>query len=122
MAAAQTKVTIVGGDPVIGEVLEVLLQAAGYLARFLSEPAIDEPGELLLGCQLLIIAPTLSAERRKALLDTVLNPMVPVKIPIVELLPANGGGQHVQGEHTVLWPCSIEELKRAINGALLDQG
>jgi hypothetical protein len=122
MAAAQSKVTIVGGDPVIGEVLEVLLQAAGYLARFLSEPAIDELGELLAGCQLLIIAPTLSAERREALIDIMLSSVTPVKIPILELLPANGGEQHLQGEHTVLWPCPIEELKRAIDDVLLAQG
>jgi hypothetical protein len=118
---SRAKVAIVGGDPVLGGALEVLLQAAGYRARFLSVPVVDKPDELLAGFQLLIVAPALSAERRKALLDVILNPTAPVKIPVLELLPANGGEQHVRGKRAVLWPCPMEGLKRAID-ALLEEG
>jgi hypothetical protein len=121
MSTAHTRVTIIGGDPIVGEALEVLLQAAGYCARFLPEYVMDELGGLLADSQLLLIAPVLSAERRKDLLEIMLSPTTPVNIPVLELLPANGG-QHLQGEHSVLWPCSGEELKRAIDALLLDRG
>lgn len=106
----------------MGEALEALLQAAGYRTRFLPESVMDELlGELLADSQLLLVAPVLSAKRRKALLEMMLSPMMPVNIPVLQLLPANGG-QHLQGEHIVLWPCSGEELKRAIDALLLDRG
>ena len=121
MSTAHTKVAIIGGDPVVGEALEALLQAAGYRTRFLPESVMDELlGALLADSQLLLVAPVLSARRRKALLEMVLSPMMPVTIPVLQLLPANGG-QHHQGEHTVLWPCSGEELERAIEVLLLDR-
>ena len=122
MTTAPTKEAIIGGDPIVGEALEVLLQAAGYRPRFLPETVMDEilMGELLADSQLLLVAPVLSAKRRKALLEMKLSPTTPVDIPVLELLPANGG-QHLQGS-TVLWPCSGEELKRAIDALLLDRG
>jgi len=119
MTGARTKVIIVGGDPVIGRSLEVLLQAAGYRTLFLSEPVVGKLGEPLADSQLLVFAPVPSAERRSARLDTMLGLAASMKIPTLELLPANGGEQHAQGEHTVVWPCSIDELKRAIDAALL---
>ncbi len=119
MSTAHTKVTIIGGDPVVGEALEVLLQTTGCRARFLPESMMDELGGLLADSQLLVVAPTMSAERRKDLLERMSSPTTPVNIPVLELLPANGG-QHLPGEHTVLWPCSGQELKRAIDALLLD--
>jgi hypothetical protein len=122
MSTAHTRVAIIGGDPVVGEALEALLQAVGYRTRFLPESVMDELlGELLADSQLLLIAPVLSAERRKVLLEMMLSPTTPVNIPVLELLPANGG-RYLQGEHIVLWPCSGEELKLAIDALLLDQG
>lgn len=121
MPVAHTKVAIFGGDPVIGEALEIMLQAVGYRTRFLPESVMDELlGELLADSQLLLVAPVLSAKRRKTLLEMKLSPTTPVNIPVLELLPANGG-QHLQGGRTVLWPCSGEELKRAIDALLLDR-
>ncbi len=122
MSTAHARVAIIGGDPVVGEALEALLQAAGYRTRFLPESVIDELlGDLLADSQLLLVAPVLSARRRKALLKMMLSPTAPVNIPILELLPANGG-RHLQGEHIVLWPCSGEELGRAIEALLLEEG
>jgi hypothetical protein len=122
MTTVHTKVTILGGDPVVGEALEVLLQAAGYRTRFLHESLMDELlGELLPDSQLLLIAPVLSAERRKALLEMMQDPTTPVNVPVLQLLPANGV-QHLQGGRIVLWPCSGEELKRAIDALLIERG
>jgi len=117
MVAAKAKVTILGGDLIVGESLEALLQAAGYRARFLSETRVDRIDELLVDSQLLIIFPALSPEVRKVLSDTMLRQPT-VDIPVLELLPVNG--EHVvRGEHIVPWPCSLEKLKLAIDSALL---
>ena len=116
MVAAKAKVTILGGDLIVGESLEALLQAAGYRARFLSETRVDRIDELLVDSQLLIIFPALSPEVRKVLSDTMLRQPT-VDIPVLELLPVNG--EHVvRGEHIVPWPCSLEKLKLAIESAL----
>jgi hypothetical protein len=70
----------------------------------------------------LIVALALSTKLWQALLDVALNPKVLAKIiPILELLPANGEEeQHFRG-HVVLWPCSVEELKQAIETVLSAQ-
>jgi hypothetical protein len=122
MATDQPMVATFDGDQVVREALEVLLQAAGYRARSLPESVTDELGELLADSQLLIVAPALSTKRWQALLDVALSPKASVKIiPILELLPVNGEEeQHFRG-HVVLWPCSVEELKQAIETVLAAQ-
>ena len=111
---------MVGGDPIIGAALEALLESAGYHARFLPESVMDELGELLADSQLLVVAPDLREELRQALLRLVLSPKGSVKIAVLELLPANGEEQRFRG-HAVLWPCSVEDLRRAIDATLLAQ-
>jgi hypothetical protein len=120
MSTARTRVAIVGEDPVIGKALEVLLQAAGYHARFLSEPEAGELGGLLADSQLLVVAPTLGIEHRRDLLNVVSSPATSVKIPVLELLPVDAG-QRLRGGNVLLWPCSTEELRLAIGAALLAQ-
>jgi hypothetical protein len=120
MTVDQPKVAIFDGDPVIREVLEVLLQAVGYRPRFLGELAGDELGSLLQDFHLLLVAPELSAERRNVLLDFMSNPAMVAKVPILELLPEDRE-QNVRGGRIVLWPCSAEKLERAIEAALLTQ-
>jgi hypothetical protein len=117
MAVVQPVIAVFDGDPVVCEALEVLLQAAGYHIRSLREPTGDEHDELLTDFHLLLVAPEVSAERRKGLLDMMPSPTAPVKIPILELVP-EGGVQSIRGGGVVLWPCSVEQLKRAIDAAL----
>jgi hypothetical protein len=117
MVAANAKITILGGDLIIGESLEALLQAEGYRTRFLSETGVDTIEELLVDSQLLIILPALSPDFRKVLSGTMLREPI-AGIPIVELLPVNGE-QSVRGGHIVPWPCSLENLKLVIDSALL---
>ena len=125
MAPDQPVVAIFDGDPVVREALEVLLQAAGYRTRFLRIPVGDELDEALPDFHLyhlLLIAPELSAEHRKALLDMTSSQVAPAKIPpTLELLP-EGAEPKVRGGRVMPWPCSIEELKRAIEAILLGQG
>ena len=121
MTTVHTKVTILGGDPVVGEALEVLLQAAGYDARFQPEPSAAGLGELLKDSRLLLVAPGLSAECRKALVDMAVGPAK--KIPVLELIPADGGeAVDIQGVDTTPWPCPQEELQRKIRASMLAQG
>jgi hypothetical protein len=109
MADVRTKVAVVGGGPVVGKALVALVKSAGYCAEFLHESVLDGLGERFTEYQLLIIAPALSAECRRALLDVVRSPGALVRIPVLELLAVNGEEQHFGG-HIVLWPCSKEEL------------
>ena len=119
MTTAGARVIVVAGDPVMGRSLEALLQATGYEARFQPEPSADGLGGLLADSHLLLIAPGLSAEARKALVDVVMDPAT--KIAVLELLPADGGEQNIQGVGVAPWPCSVEELQRRIRAALLAQ-
>jgi hypothetical protein len=121
MAVEQPKVAIFDGDPVVREVLEILLQATGYRPQFLGELAGGELSQLLADFHLVLVTPDLSVERRKVLLEIMSNPTKLTKIPILELLPEDGE-QIVGGARILPWPCSVEELKRAIDAALLAQG
>src|SRR5919112_4148524 len=110
MTTVGAKLIIVGGDPVMGRSLEALLQAAGYEARFQPEASADGLGGLLADSRLLLIAPGLSAECRKALVDIAMAPAT--KIPVLELLLANGREQQaIQGVGVAPWPCSMDELQ-----------
>jgi hypothetical protein len=102
----------------MGRSLEALLQAVGYEACFQPEPLADGLGEVLADFRPLLVAPGLSAESRRALTDVVMSPES--KIPVLELLPADGGKLlGIQGVCVAPWPCSVEELQRRIRAALL---
>jgi hypothetical protein len=120
MVIGHPEVAIFDGDPVVRGALEVLLQAAGYRIRLLCEPVEEDLEDLLADVHLLLIAPELGVERRKTLLTMTSNPTALVKLPILELLP-EGGEQQVKGGRVVLWPCSTEELRRAIHAALFGE-
>jgi len=118
MTTGQTKVAIVGGDPVVGRTLEALLQGGGYGARFFYDLAEDDLNELLAESQLLVIAPPLGGERRRVLQEVMVGAL-PVEIAVLELLPADGEKEPVQRVGVLFWPCSAEELKRAVDAALI---
>jgi hypothetical protein len=119
MVATNAKVTILGGDLIIGESLEALLQAAGYRAQFLSETGVDRIGEWLADSQLVIVAPLASPEFEKALLEE-MSRQPALETPVLRLVPLNG--ERSVPEHALPWPCSLETLKRAINDVLLTRG
>jgi hypothetical protein len=118
MTSDPTKVAIVAGDPVVGRTLETLLQSGGYGARFLNKLADDEQN-LLADSQVLLIAPPLSGEYSRVLQCVLRSPAVPLEIAVLKLLPANGAEEMMQGEGVMFWPCSTEELKRAIDAVLI---
>ncbi len=118
-APKQVTVGIIGGDPIVGQALELLLQAAGYGARFLPEPVADKVGELLADIGLLLLAPALSAEHRDALMAGRTGTPTAAKIPILSLLSASEEAQSGEERGVLWWPCRAEELERAIEAALL---
>ncbi len=120
MDPTPAKVVILGGDPVTSGSLEALLQAAGYCARSLPEARLDEIDEVFPDTQLLVVAPAPSAKVRTILLN-MLSDQPTVEIPVLELLPLDGE-RNFPGERAVLWPCSPETLKRAVDSALHSQG
>ena len=118
---ASAKVLVVGGDAIVGQALELLLQSAECDVKFLGEPFLEEPG-LLDGFQLLLIAPGLSAKCRETLLALVSSTTVAQRIPFLELVSNIQGAQQDGAGHLVPWPCQPEELERRIKTALLLDG
>src|SRR5215211_2914459 len=117
MAVGQPVIAVFHEDPVVQKALEVLREVAGYHIRSLREPIGDERDELLGAIHLLLIAPQVDTGHKKALLDTMSSLAVQAEIPILELI-SEGGKQSVRGGRVVLWPCSVEQLNRAIDAAL----
>ena len=115
-------VAIIGRDRVVGQALELLLRGADYDARFLGEPVMDKPGELLEGVHVLLLGPTLNAERREYLLDGLRGEPRTANIPILELITITGESRNGHGGRRVMWPCKTEELIHHIGEALLSTG
>ncbi|MGH3089305.1 MAG: hypothetical protein ACRDSJ_18585 [Rubrobacteraceae bacterium] len=113
----QTVVAVLGGDPVIGQALKLLVEHRGYRARFLAEPVPSRLEELKPEIGLLLLAPALSVEGRKTLADAMAG--MPEKIPVLELVPEAGAARG-GGERTVTWPCGAARLGQAIDAVLLD--
>jgi hypothetical protein len=110
-------VVIVGGDAIVCRALELVLGSADLSARFLSEPSLEESGWLD-GVKLLLLAPRLDSERRKALLELIDERPSGLRIPVLELVDGARAAQAGDG-HFVPWPCRAEELKRRVTDALL---
>ncbi len=61
-------VAILGGNPMVGRSLELMLKSAGYDARFLNGSFIDKPAELPEEVGLVILTPGLHRKDRKRFL------------------------------------------------------
>jgi hypothetical protein len=119
---APTKIAIIGRDRMVGQALELLLRGADYDARFLGEPVMDKPGELLDGVHVLLLGPTLNVERREYLLDGLRGEPRTANIPILELITITGESRNAHGGRHVMWPCKTEELIHHIEETLLSTG
>lgn len=109
-------VSVLGGNPIVGEALAQLLHGAGYTARFLLEAAVDELDTLLGGDQILLLAPGLSPAYRRELREKVKG--VPAaRVSVVRLITAM---EDLDGEQEsyVLWPCPVEKLSQRIVAVL----
>ena len=115
-----TMIAILGGDLLVGRALEAALRGAGYDARFLNGSFLtDEP--LDEEVRLIILAPRMSSERRKAYLGRVRGTPATAGVPVLELLAvAASRNGHEGAVYPVAWPCPVAELEREIEAVLLD--
>jgi hypothetical protein len=116
------KIAILGGDQLVGHILERLLQSVGYNARYLNGSLVGEPTELPEGTGLVIFAPRIPSERRKAFLSRMGSSAATAGLPVLELtpLPAEVLPDEHERVDLVAWPCHIQELEREIEAALLN--
>jgi len=116
-----TTIAILGGDSVVGRVLEILLQGLSYDTRLIDEIDAGTPEELLGGVQLLLATPTVSAESRARFLDSVRSTPGTATIPVLTLSTAPKTDPADQAG-LVLWPCRLEDLRMEIDAALPTAG
>lgn len=109
---------VIGRDPVVGHALVLLLRSSSYDVGFLLDTSLGEPG-VLEGARLLLLAPSLGAERRKTVLSLIEFGAATKSVPILELA-ADGSASRVRERHLVMpWPCRMEDLQRQIEMMLL---
>jgi hypothetical protein len=113
-----TTVAILGGDPVVAQTLELLLQGSGYRTRLLSDLLADDPDGPLGEAQLLLIVPGLRLALRERIYAGVKSAPGLAKTPILQLVAAREPGRGKR-EYRIPWPCRVEELKRRNEDALL---
>jgi hypothetical protein len=112
-------VAILGGSPVVGRSLEVMLKSAGYDAQFLNGSFIDKPAELPEEVGLVILTPELHYKGRERFLKGRENTSAgTTKIPVLELVTASEKERADQVGY-VLWPCRVKDLEREIEVVLL---
>ena len=111
-------VAILGGDPVVGRTLELMLERAGYNARFLNGSFVDQPAEMPEEVQLVILTPGLHYKGRERFLKGRENGSAAKKIPVLEMVRAS---ERERAAHLgyVPWPCRAKDLTQEIEAVLL---
>ena len=109
-------VAIVGTDPVIGRVLESLLQTAGYGTRFVTYPVTSESCNMVADAHVVLLLPGLSNISREGCPISEVSTAA-TNIPILELIPEPDEVPSLRAR-PVRWPCRLEQLRREIEAAL----
>ena len=109
-------VAILGGDPVVGRTLELMLKGAGYDARFLNGAFINRPAELPEEVRIVILAPGLHPKGRECFLNGMESVSATSKITVLELVRASDRARDDR-RGSVLWPCRVQDLKQEIEAA-----
>jgi hypothetical protein len=117
-ASTPITVVIVGKDPIVGRAIGSLLRSAGYNTRFVADPITDGSRSALVEANVVLLAPSLSAEAREKVLGSGTSNPVAAETPTLELVSEADEGQPRQGHHRVRWPCSLEQLRWEIEAVL----
>lgn len=104
-------VAILGESHLVGKVLEVLLQVAGYEARFFGAPDADGLGEALADARLVVLSP--ASGIKYAAIDGILA----AGMPVLKLI-RDGDEEGEPPDAVVPWPCRLEYLGERIEAAL----
>ena len=117
----RTTVAILGGNPLVGRALELLLESAGYRVRLLEEPEAFEDPDLLAGIDVLLLGRGVSDERREEFLGAMASTLETATIPVLALSPGPDGTLAAE-DRLVPWPGRVEDLAREIDAVLLATG
>jgi hypothetical protein len=117
----RTTVAILGGNPLVGRALELLLESAGYEVRLLEEPEAFEDPDLLAGVDVLLLGRGVSDERREEFLGAMASTLETATIPVLALSPGPDGTLAAE-DRLVPWPGRVEDLAREIDAVLLATG
>jgi CheY-like chemotaxis protein len=114
-------IAILGADPVVENVLALLLGSAGYSTKVIEEPSASAANaeEQLQDVDLLLLTASLREEAREGFLKAIeATPAPVVGIPVLTLSTAP---QDELNDLTgmVPWPTPLEDLMRAIEAALV---
>ena len=115
--APQITVAIVGKDPLIGQVLESLLQAAGYGTQFVTYPVTDDPHNMFADAHIVLLMPGLNNISREGCPISKVSTAAATNIPILELVLEPDEVPSLRAS-PVRWPCRLEQLRREIEAAL----
>lgn len=113
----QITVAIVGEDPLIGQALESLLQAAGYGTRFVTYPVTDESCNVVADAHVVLLMPGLRNISRKGCLISKVSTAAATNIPILELISEPDESPSLR-TRPVRWPCRLQQLRQEIDATL----
>jgi FixJ family two-component response regulator len=118
-----TVVGIIGDDPLISQILGLLLEGAGYEASLLEEAAVlEDPSTALAGVDLVLFMPLLSDERKGELLGVMKGDQATAAVPILNLSTELKAELDERTDSVLPWPWSTQALVRAIERAVHARG
>ena len=121
--ATTTVVGIIGDDPLISQILGVLLEGAGYEASPLEEAAVlEDPSTALAGVDLVLFMPLLGDERKGELLGVMKGDQATAAMPILNLSTELKAELDERTDSVLPWPWSTQALVRAIERAVHARG
>jgi DNA-binding response OmpR family regulator len=114
-----TVVGIIGDDPLISQILGLLLEGAGYEARSLDEAAVlEDPSTALADVDLVLFMLLLGDERKGELVGAMKGAQATADVPILNLSTDMKAELDEQSDSVLPWPWSTEALVRAIEQAV----
>ena len=121
--ATTTMVGIIGDDPLVSQILGLLLEGAGYEASPLEEAAVlEDPSTALAGVDLVLFMPLLGDERKGELLGVMKGDQATAAVPILNLSTDMKAELDERTDSVLPWPWSTQALVRAIERAVHARG
>jgi len=118
-----TAVGIIGDDPLISQILGLLLEGAGYEASPLEEAAVlEDPSTALAGVDLVLFMPLLGDERKGELLGVMKGDQATAAVPLISLSTDMKAELDERTDSVLPWPWSTQALVRAIERAVHARG
>ena len=117
-----TPIAILGADTVVGSALCALLEGSGYRTTSIEAHPTGVVDELLDGVDLLLLAPRLNTDVRKAFLGA-MGKSAPQKAKMPVIVLSTAVEEDLPEKERVIsvpWPCETKVLIQRIEEALLD--